>query len=66
MSRSKFSKWFTAQFGKRPSNQTIYNLHQKATDLKYDYAKALQEYEMAKEWDEKFQSCLTTWIAKKP
>ena len=60
----KFSEWFVAQHGKRPSKQPMSELIKISNALHISYRRADELEKACRLWDEKMNSALYAWNAK--
>lgn len=60
----KFSKWFEAQHGKRPSDKPSWVLEAEVNMARASLAAAQGLYEHCEAWDARFQSALYAWQIK--
>lgn len=63
MSKSKYSKWFVAQFGKRPSSKSLQELKESFIQASSLQRIAGSEYANTGAWDERFDACLKAYLA---
>ena len=60
----KFSEWFVAQHGKRPSKEPIYELTKIANALHASYLRAEELEKACILWEAQRSSALYAWNAK--
>jgi hypothetical protein len=60
----EFDKWFTAQFGKRPSKKELSNLESEIEVSQWKYQNAAKLFYDVHAWEEKRKAALYAWNAR--
>ena len=63
--KSQFTRWFKAQFGKRPSSESVFDLSEKVNNLKRQLRLAEYTLEKTQEWENMLRAAKLSHYASK-